>query len=125
MEIEPLEDWAAAVPSSDRDRSSRLLHVRLLHGGNQSTGSALNVGDVLPEFLPELSFRLRELLQGVRSAHIRQIRVSLPVMHVANDSCRGADLIRLLIQQATPLLQVGPQPLQGQTAQVSTRLVVE
>src|SRR5262245_33548364 len=38
---------------------------------------------------------------------------------------RGAGLVRLLVQQAAPCLQLGPQPAQGQAAEVSTLLAFE
>src|SRR5205823_5397133 len=91
------------------------LRLRALRRGDGTLPQCL---DLLPERLPLLALGFGQLGQGRRTADAGEIRVLLPVLH--SFTYHGAGLVGLFVQQAAIRGQVGPQPVEGLTAEAST-----
>src|SRR5262249_18289540 len=70
-----------------------------------------------------LPFGLGQLRPRIRLAHPGEAEVPQPVLQVASDG--PAILPRLLFQQPSPRLQLGPQPVPGLPAEVDPGRLVE
>jgi hypothetical protein len=88
-----------------------LIRGGLLQGRRLALGSGQQAGDVVPQRLPRLSFRLGQLSECLRPTHPCEIDIHSPVPHFLGDN--RANRVRILVEAATPLLQVGAQPVQA------------
>jgi hypothetical protein len=79
--------------------------------------------DVCPQLTPWLPFRLRQLGQGGLAAYAGEVGVFEPVLQLLRHG--GAGLVRFLVQQPAPGLQLGPQPSPGLLAEAAALLVVQ